>query len=227
MQGHDQFADQAAAYALGALTPAERVLFEAHAATCAECAAQVRAFGQVAVGLAHLAPPADPPRAVRGRIMLAIQPSTTSEKPARPPTQVAFSVFRGLCAYQVQLTATQAQRTTSVIEAPDVIEVVLEGEPAAPQASGLAFISPARGIVFVATKMPPLAAGSAYQVWLLARDARPVSVGLVHPDASGQIAVTLAMPAQTPAPAAIVVTLEPDGGSPVPGGSAHLIGTTP
>src|SRR5262245_55362239 len=35
---HHEYADQAAAYALGALTPAERADFEAHLANCALCA---------------------------------------------------------------------------------------------------------------------------------------------------------------------------------------------
>ena len=41
---HHQYADQAAAYALGALTPDERALFEAHLADCADCRLTQEAF---------------------------------------------------------------------------------------------------------------------------------------------------------------------------------------
>ena len=57
---HDQLAEQAPAYVLGALTPAERRAFEAHLAGCAVCAAEVRSLTPVAAALAHAAPEASP-----------------------------------------------------------------------------------------------------------------------------------------------------------------------
>jgi anti-sigma-K factor RskA len=71
---HDQIGDQAGAYALGALTVAERQSFEAHMATCDACAAEVRGFAQVAGLLAHLAPAAEPATLVRARLLSAIRP---------------------------------------------------------------------------------------------------------------------------------------------------------
>jgi anti-sigma-K factor RskA len=77
---HDQIGDQAAAYALGALTAAERQLFEAHMATCDACAAEVRSFVRVSALLAHLAPPAEPADLVRSRLTSALRtrPATLS-----------------------------------------------------------------------------------------------------------------------------------------------------
>jgi anti-sigma-K factor RskA len=69
----DEYADQAAAYALGALTPAEGALFEAHLANCASCAAEVRAFSPVAGALALSIPAATPSPAVRDRILAGIR----------------------------------------------------------------------------------------------------------------------------------------------------------
>jgi anti-sigma-K factor RskA len=57
---HDQFAEQAAAYALGALTAAERADFEAHLAVCPLCAAEVRSFAIVTGSLALAVLPATP-----------------------------------------------------------------------------------------------------------------------------------------------------------------------
>ena len=74
MEVHQQLSDQAAAYVLGALTPAERQAFESHLAMCAECAAEVRSLAPVAGSLAHLVPAAEPASAVRARLLSAISP---------------------------------------------------------------------------------------------------------------------------------------------------------
>src|SRR5258708_3745888 len=57
---HHQFADQAAAYSLGALSAAERVEFEAHLAVCAVCAAEVRSFAPIGWALALALAPREP-----------------------------------------------------------------------------------------------------------------------------------------------------------------------
>jgi anti-sigma-K factor RskA len=70
---HHEYADQAAAYALGALTPAERADFEAHLANCALCAAEVRSFAPVIGDLGMTNPAAVPSPAVRDRLLSAIR----------------------------------------------------------------------------------------------------------------------------------------------------------
>src|SRR6266852_7294674 len=60
-----------APYALGALDLEERVGFEAHLAECATCRAEVQAFREVGGLLAHAAPGATPPPALRERMLRA------------------------------------------------------------------------------------------------------------------------------------------------------------
>ena len=60
MEVHHQFADQAAAYSLGALAAAERVEFEAHLAVCAMCATEVRSFAPIGWALALAVSPETP-----------------------------------------------------------------------------------------------------------------------------------------------------------------------
>jgi len=69
---HNQLADRAAAYSLGALSAAERAEFEAHLAVCAVCAAEVRSFAPVEWALA-----------------LAVSPQTPSAKAPAGPTWTA------------------------------------------------------------------------------------------------------------------------------------------
>jgi anti-sigma-K factor RskA len=84
---HQQYADQAAAYALGALTPDERALFEAHLADCALCAAEVRTFVPAVTTLAITNPAVEPSPAVRDRLLAAIrQPQSTVSQPLGQPS---------------------------------------------------------------------------------------------------------------------------------------------
>jgi anti-sigma-K factor RskA len=76
---HDDLREQAAAYVLGALTQAEREAFEAHAATCVECAAEVQSLSSVAEGLAHAVPQHEPSSTLRARVLASVSgPSATA-----------------------------------------------------------------------------------------------------------------------------------------------------
>lgn len=68
---HEALRPSTALYVLGALTPEERAVFEAHLAACAECAAEVRAFSTVAGALAQAVPQVDPPASLRERTLAA------------------------------------------------------------------------------------------------------------------------------------------------------------
>ena len=68
---HDALRESTGLYALGALTAEERAAFEAHLVTCAECAAEVRAFSTVAGALAQAAPQVNPPASLRERTLAA------------------------------------------------------------------------------------------------------------------------------------------------------------
>jgi anti-sigma-K factor RskA len=66
---HDAWREQASLYALGALTAAERSAFEAHLASCALCAADVRALSGVTDALARAVPQTEPPSELRARVL--------------------------------------------------------------------------------------------------------------------------------------------------------------
>ncbi len=71
---HDDLRDHVGVFVLGALTAPERAAFEAHLATCAECAAEVRSLMPVAGALAQLVPQTDPPVMLRARMLALIGP---------------------------------------------------------------------------------------------------------------------------------------------------------
>ena len=103
---HEQLGDQAAAYVLGALTAAERQVFEAHLATCVVCAAEVRSLALVGVALAEAAPAAEPAPAVRDRLLSSIAKAATPKAGGRGvwmavAASVALAVVLG--GYSLQL----------------------------------------------------------------------------------------------------------------------------
>ncbi len=68
---HDELHELTGGYVLGALSDAERQAFEAHLATCAVCAAEVKALRGVAHSLAYAVPQRDLPPALRERVLHA------------------------------------------------------------------------------------------------------------------------------------------------------------
>jgi len=73
--GHDTDSCSAdvAAYALGALEPAEAEAFRRHLQSCAVCPVELRAFQQVVDDLAITAPSVDAPAELKRRVMTAIE----------------------------------------------------------------------------------------------------------------------------------------------------------
>jgi anti-sigma-K factor RskA len=235
---HEQFAELTGLYVLGALTGAERQAFEAHAAGCAECAAEIQALNSVSSALGGLAPPADPSPAVRARLMASLsgEPRQTLRR-ARAPiaawlvaaASLALAVALGGYAVELRRGAREGRLVAAVLAAPDLARIDLAGQPTAPSASARAFWSRSQGLVFTASNLPPAPAGRVYQLWVLSSQPAPTSAGLLRPDAAGRVTAAFKTPPDLPQPVAMAVTLEPDGGVPAPTGDKYVVGvvTTP
>jgi anti-sigma-K factor RskA len=119
-----------------------------------------------------------------------------------------------------QRETTTVRQTVALLTAPDAVELRLAGQPPARQASGRAFLSRSRGVLFVATSLPPVPTGRTYQVWYLTRGA-PLSAGLFKPDTQGGGTATFDA-TNIPAFEGMAVSLEPEGGVPAPTGAIYL-----
>jgi anti-sigma-K factor RskA len=127
---------------------------------------------------------------------------------------------------QARLVATDAQRQLSVLAAPDVAHVDLKGQAVAPQASARALWSRSRGLLLAASNLPALPPGRTYQLWVLSGRIPPISDGWVFKtDASGSVTTMFATPATLPAPTAMAVSIEPEGGTTAPTGALYLVGS--
>ena len=119
--------------------------------------------------------------------------------------------------------AFETQSAMAVLAAADLTRVDLQGAPAAPQAAGRALWSRESGMVFAATKLPPVPEKRFDQVWVVAGGA-PVSAGLVAPDETGRGVAIFRTPIDVTGPVTVAVTIEPEGGVPAPTGDFYLTG---
>src|SRR5260370_12765135 len=104
MAEHRNWDGEAAAYALGALDPAEAVRFEEHVKACAECRAELGEMRGAATLLPLAAPQVDVPKALRRRVMQEVRSDARSR---RAGTDWARSRSRfGLGAVPVRAAAT-------------------------------------------------------------------------------------------------------------------------
>lgn len=125
----------------------------------------------------------------------------------------------------LQQAVDRSESAFAVLAAPDVARIELAGQPGAGAgATGRAYWSRARGMVFSANALPPAPAGWSYQVWVVTTAPAPMSAGLIEPDANGRVNVVFSTPSDIPPPQAVAVTLEPAGGRPAPTGPKVLVG---
>jgi anti-sigma-K factor RskA len=229
---HNELRDQAAAFALGALPDDERLEFESHLLECGECEDDVRSFTRVATALACAAAPVEPPAALRARTLGAVRAS--SPHPAVKYRSVwlpwlaaaaSLAIAAGLGAYALNQRqhTTEAQSIIVVMTADDLQRIDLAGQPAAPNATARAFWSRSRGLIFTASRLPPLPPGRIYQLWVIAGQT-PVGAGLLRPELDGTVRSVLRSPVGLGRAAAFAVTIEPDGGVAAPTGDKYLVG---
>ena len=117
-----------------------------------------------------------------------------------------------------------ASTTLAVLTAPDVVQVDLKGQGAAPTASARAYWSRSRGLVFNASHLPPPPRQKGYQLWVVTAQA-PISAGMLQTNGAGDAAMTVKTPLDMPTPVAMAVTIELEGGVAAPTGDKYLIGT--
>ena len=232
----------AAAYALGALDPEERVRFEAHLAECATCRAEVQAFREVGGLLAYAAPAAAPPRTVRDRILRSarqVRPIAAGGRPVLPWLAAAASVVLALLAgnayRQERAAREQASRALAATQdslagrdsllatllSPDAGTAGLAATGQPPSAR-LFWIPSRHRVVMAVYRLPPAPAGRTYQLWAIAKG-KPVSLGIFNTAPDGSLRAVMNVSPDLAFQVA-AVTEEPAGGSPQPTQQPFLIG---
>jgi anti-sigma-K factor RskA len=234
----------AAPYALGALDSAERVEFERHLETCAECRAEVQAFREVAGSLADGVAPGAPPAELRERVLRdarQVRPLPVRRRPVLLPWAAAagfvLAILGGLGYWQATKQADALREALAAMESDldstrQVIGALLDSTVVTTDlaATGKApsmrlYWNRGRNIVVAAAfDLPPAPAGRTYQLWAIEKGRAPVSVGVFNSSPTGRAVITLQMPAGVK-PEVSAVTEEPEGGSTQPTQQPFLVGT--
>ena len=240
MTDHARWADTPAAYLLGALEDDERRAYEAHADSCAECREEI-AFLRVATeALPVSVPQHEAPPHLRDRIMTVVNSEAEllraagpeADRPPAPRTRERRwwgLVPRSALALAATFLLIAGGITGWVLrdEGGDRTRTVL-AEVTAPGAPGARASLVVRGdhSTLVTRRLPRPGTGRVYQVWLMregSKEPEPTdALFTVNRDGSASVDV----PGSLEDVEAVLVTAEPEGGSPAPT-SEPIIAATP
>lgn len=202
--------ENAAAYVLGALEPAEAEAFREHIAECAACRDEVAAFEQITHALPANPGPSEVPRDLRRRVMREVRatPKVVVERPGvRAPRS-----WRPLAAWGGALAAG----AVAVI-----VAIVIAGGGSSGTRTIQASVGSAELRVdggrgdLVVHRLPPLPAGRIYEMWVQRGGAAPTPTGTLfstRADGSANVGV----PGSLNGISRVMVTQEPAGGTPAP-----------
>jgi anti-sigma-K factor RskA len=125
---------------------------------------------------------------------------------------------------KVQLA--RAQQNMKLLLAPDAIHVSLTPQNASRHPSATAIFSPSQQrMTLMASNLPPVPPGKAYELWVIPPQGAPVNAGVFKPDAHGNgMMLDHPMPIGVE-PKTFALTVEPEAGSDKPTSPIVLAGT--
>jgi anti-sigma-K factor RskA len=243
MSVHEQFAEDLALYALGALDGEAKASLEKHLEECASCRRELEQLRGDAALLALSTTGPKPPARSKSRLIDAIGKQPRAQRP-RPRLNwwaalgwvtavlmivVAVTLWRQnqqlksshvkLVEFieQERLQLEKTRMVADILQAPDAARYdVLPVKYPAPPPSGKAIYSRQRGLIFIASNLKPVPAQKAYELWLIPKQGAPIPAGVFKPDAHGSATViNPPLPAGVEAKA-FAITVEPEQGSSTP-----------
>jgi anti-sigma factor RsiW len=215
-----------AGYALDALAPEERRVYEAHLAGCERCREELASFSSVTEALAVATSGPVPSPDLRDRILKAARaepPVVVPFEPRRRRTvpvlgaavAVAAVVALGIGVWGVQLsnelddtkTALEREREAAAIVAdPDARTIALEA------GNGRLVVAPDGRAALVLAGLDPAPAGKTYEMWVIEGET-PAPAGL-FPGSEG--AELVPVEGTVDAGDVVAVTIEDEGGATTP-----------
>jgi anti-sigma-K factor RskA len=245
MSAHEQFADDLALVALGALQGDERAMIEKHLEGCSACRRELgRLRGDMALLALSASGPA-PPRRSRERLLKAIAQEPRAQKTAPRRASFLWTFLPWLATAALLLVASffwqqsdrlaqrvarlqdesaqqqaqleRAREIVSTLTSTDALRVTLVAAQSPPQPQGKAiYVRDRSSLIFLASNMPGLPPQKAYELWLIPTNGAPIPAGVFKPDAHGSATVV-----EPPLPAGVeaktfAITVEPEQGSSTP-----------
>ncbi len=199
--------EDAAAYVLGSLEPAEAEAFRRHLAGCTACQQDVAELEQVTGSLADATVRYEVPRDLRRRVLSEVRatPKARASRPAR--------VWRPAVAWGGALAA-------AVVIVAVVLVVALGSGGSSSRtiqaSTGSAELKIADGRAdLIVRSLPHLSAGRIYEMWVQRGNATPTPTGTLFAVTSNGTAA-VGVPGGVSGVSAVMVTQEPAGGTPAP-----------
>jgi anti-sigma factor RsiW len=209
-----------AAYALDALDDDERRAFEEHLSGCARCREELADLSQTAAVLAHGAPAATPPPALRERILAEARSdggATVIPFPRR--SRVVLGVAGALTAAAAAIAIAFGIHSSSLSDDLDEAReaVAVLGDPAAREvplrgADGRLVVNSEGAAALVVRGLRPAPEGKTYELWVI-REGRPRRAGLFEGDEERDVVL---LEERVDGDATVAATLERDGGVDAP-----------
>ena len=217
MSGTHDCGGDAAAYALGALEPAEAEAFRVHLLECAICRDEVEALAGVVQALPMSTQQYQAPRALRRRVMREVRAERVASGQAagtRRSWHLSLATARARVAAAAAAIVAAAGAVTGIELAAGTAATVIQA-----QVSGIAGTAQLRvtggHAELVVRHLTPPGRGHIYEVWLQSGKAAPVPASVlfgVDPAGNAEVGI----PRRMRGISAVMVTPEPYGGSPKP-----------
>ena len=241
MTVHEQFAEDLALYALGALDDA--VALEKHLQECASCRRELEQLRGDAALLALTTSGPKPPARAKSRLMDAIGKEPRLQTAKAPSRWWALGWIGAIAmiavaavlwnqnsnlksqaresarvSEQQKAQLEEARKIVDTLMAKDAVHVsvVPVGIKTPPPEGKVIYSRDRSGLILMAGNLQPLPAQKAYELWLIPMQGAPIPAGVFKPDAHGAaVVVNPPLPAGVEAKA-FAITIEPEQGSTTP-----------
>ena len=223
MSGTHECGGDAAAYALGALEPAEAEAFERHLVGCAVCRDELAAFEGVVRELPMAAPQYPAPKRLRGQVLRAVRKElnpAASSRLRRPADLRPTFVWRGVILLGACAAIALAVFAGLGYSSGGGVRVI-RARVAGIAGSASLRLSSGRGELIVRHLSPP-PPGKIYELWLKRPRGAPAPTSVLF-SVTSTGAGEVGLPPRLRGVSEILVTPEPKGGSLAPTHSPVIV----
>ena len=243
---HEEMSEMYELYSLGVLSADEKLEIDQHLAQgCPECSAGLKQAIEVNAMFLTLPEQVKPPRRLRRRVLESIAADSSPRRWTSGWAVAACCLAITLAAVTIKLgvdlrtsnarleearsllRASSAQLSKmreimQFLDEPQTVQATFGGgQPLPPR--GRVFVNANRGVLLIASNLPPAPAGKTYQMWVLPKGGAPIPAGLFQSDPQGNVIHLLSGPVDPAATAAIAVSVEPSAGSSAPSATPIIV----
>jgi len=242
---HEDYKEMIPARALSALDAAEAQALNEHLENCAECRKELDEWQATAAALALGANPAEPSPKVRERILDEVRKDLSEPNvvPFRSTPRNLWSSFGSLGAMAAAVLFTalivgivvlwrqnnamrtkmeQSQAFVQLVTSPGARVAELKSSAVGSGATATVAYDNTGHAMLVASNLPSLPQGKAYQLWFIVGNKPPMPGKTFAPDSTGQGVTEEQMPREALNAPVFAVTVEPAAGVTAPTGPIYL-----